>query len=54
MPLFYSYEQLKEGMKLRNISKYVSSKAQRAVEVAKLESNRGQSYPSKLRKKIIG
>jgi len=50
----YTYEQIKEGMKLRNISRYVSSKAMRAVEVAKMESARGQSYPSKLRQKIIG
>jgi len=50
----YTYEQIKEGMKLRNISRYVSSKARRAAEVAKMESARGQSYPSKLRQKIIG
>tara|TARA_B110000858_G_C17794097_1_gene471456 strand:- start:629 stop:793 length:165 start_codon:yes stop_codon:yes gene_type:complete len=54
MPVYYTYEQIKEGMKLRNISRYITSKAKRATEVAKLEARRGQSYPSKLREKIIG
>tara|TARA_B110000977_G_C10954007_1_gene445793 strand:+ start:302 stop:469 length:168 start_codon:yes stop_codon:yes gene_type:complete len=52
--LKYTYEQIKEGMKLRNIGRYISSKAKRAAEVAKMETSRGQAYPSKLRERIIG
>ena len=54
MPNHYTYEQLKEGMKLRNIRMYINSKKKRAQEVSKMEVARGQSYPSSLRKKIIG
>ena len=50
----YTYDQLKEATKLSAIAKYIGSAAKRASEVAKMETARGQSYPSKLRNRIIG